>query len=369
MRMLHQLAAVSALATAVMLAGAGTALADPQDGSGNPVVPAVSDAVGVGSDTTEFPLDQLSIDYNATNPVGSKLYSWDATNPATGVHGDSIVTKSGAAAIPRPDGSSAGILALDNNVKSDGTHYDIDFARSSRGRQSSDPLKQAGGIVFVALARDAVSYATQATSNVPTNLSTAQLTSIYNCTQTTWPNIKPFLPQTGSGTRAFFLKAIGVTTPGACVNSTVQENDGTQALLNDAWAIVPYSVSKYIAQADHSAPLVGGTCTPTGTQNKFGCDKHGTMVLNSVNGIAPTSGVHPNRTINSSFVGTSYGRTVYDVVRYASTPDNIPAYLEPIFASKTATVPGWVCKAAPSTANTDLTNYGLLSSPLCGIGG
>jgi len=315
----------------------------------------------VGSDTTEFPLDQLMIDYNSSHSTGAKLYSWNATNPTTGAVGDSIVTKSGAAAIARPNGSSAGITALDNNVKTNGTNYDIDFARSSRGRQSTDPAKAAGGIQFVAMGKDAVTYATQSTTNVPTNLTTAQLASIYNCTQTTWPSIKPFLPQTGSGTRAFFLTAIGVTTPGSCVSSTVQENNGTQTGLNDPWAIVPYSVSKYIAEADHSAACGS---TPTGTQNQFGCDNHGTMVLQSVNGIAPTTTTTP-RTINTSFAATSYGRLVYNVARYDSgTTDHIPANLEPFFATATAGTPGWICSNA--TAKTDLTNYGLLLSPLCG---
>jgi len=97
-------------------------------------------------------LDQLSFDYNKSHSTGAKLYSWDAVNPTSGAVGDPIVTKSGCTSVPRPNGSSAGILALIANAKtSDGKHFCIDFARSSRPRNSTDPAKGAGGIVFDAV--------------------------------------------------------------------------------------------------------------------------------------------------------------------------------------------------------------------------
>jgi hypothetical protein len=90
-------------------------MADPPTG----VTPKETDVVGVGSDTIEFLFDQFSFDYNKTH-TGAHLYSWDATNPKTGAMGDNIVTKSGCSATPRPDGSSAGITALDANTKTSG---------------------------------------------------------------------------------------------------------------------------------------------------------------------------------------------------------------------------------------------------------
>jgi ABC-type phosphate transport system substrate-binding protein len=370
-KLIKLLSGVAAAATVAAIT-AGPALADPIGNNGKPVTPAASDVVGVGSDTIEYLLDQISVNYNATHS-GPHLYSWDATNPTTGAVGDKIALKSGCTKIARPNGSSAGISALDNNTKDGASHFCIDYARSSRGRAATDPAKGPGGILFVALAKDAVTYATRTASHggtdAPGNLSTAQLTKIYTCAVKNWNQvggknaaIHPFLPQTGSGTRAFFLKAINVTTPGTCVNSSVQENEGTNKLLNSANAIVPFSIAKYIAEVYHSAPCGK---KPTGTQNRFGCDTHGVLGLNKIDGKAPTTGKAPNVTINPGF-STAFIRTVYDVVRYAGTPDHIPGYLERFFASKNAKAKGYACN---TTAGTNaIKNYGFLPTPLCGSG-
>lgn len=391
MRVLTKLVAgaacVASAAAMALLPATGPAMADPIGNNGSAVTPHEFDVVGVGSDTIEFLLDQIMVDYNKAhttdNATHPHIFSWDATNPATGAVGDMIKVKAKCAKIARPDGSSAGILALTANTKtSDGKHHCIDFARSSRGRTSTDPPKARGGIEFVALAKDAVTYATQKTTNAPGNLTTAQLAAIYSCTATTWnqvggsstATIKPFLPQTGSGTRNFFLAAIGVATPGSCVDSSVQENQGVDTKLKSPNAIVPYSIGKFIAEKFHSADCLNSTCTPVNGkvchpasgQNKFGCDVHGTMKLNSINGTKPTTGTGKSTTINPRFTA-AFVRTVYDVVRYtAGTRDHIPGYLERFFASKTASTKGWVCNS--SKAHSDLINYGFLPSPLCGIG-
>jgi ABC-type phosphate transport system substrate-binding protein len=391
MRMLSKLLAGSAAAATLVALAAGPALADPPKG----VTPKATDVVGVGSDTTTFALDQLSHDYNASHKSGAKLYSWDALNPTTGAVGDPIVTKAGCASIPRPDGSSAGITALDANT-ADGTGFCIDFARSSRGRASTDPPYATGGIAFTALAGDAVTYATRSKAaggtNAPANLTTAQLASIYECNVTNWDQLTPpgpnatiaaFLPQSGSGTRSFFLTALGggVTpiTPGACVNSTVQENEGVDPQLNSPNAIVPFSVAKYIAEAYHSAKCIntdcspnssGVVCTPGTGQNLYGCDTHGVLTLDEINSTAPTTpwplpAKGAKVTINTGFTPL-FQRTVYDVVRYDSTTtDHIPAYLEKFFAAATAKTKGWVCSS--SAAKTDLKNYGFLVIANCGL--
>jgi phosphate transport system substrate-binding protein len=378
MRGIKRLVSAAVISVAAITAVAAPVMADPiNPHTGKGVTPAETDVVGVGSDTIEYLLDQLSYDYNRShakhNATHPYLYSWDATNPLNGKVGQLTKIKAGCSKIARPDGSSAGITALSANQKTrDGKHFCIDYARSSRARASTDPAKAKGGIEFVALARDAVAYATQKTSNAPTNLTTAQLAAIYNCTDTTWTQvggtssatIQPFLPQTGSGTRSFFLAAIGVATPGSCVNSSVQENEGTNSLLvGNANAIVPYSIAKYIAQVDHSAKCGK---KPTSKQNKFGCDEHGTMKLNSINGTKPTVGSGAGTTINPKFTAV-FTRTVYDVVRYApKTKDHIPGYLEPFFAAKNAKVKGWACGTKAGQA--DVRNYGFLATSLCGIG-
>jgi ABC-type phosphate transport system substrate-binding protein len=378
MRTLKKLLAAAAVAASATAMAVGPALADPINGSGKPVTPKETDVVGVGSDTLEFLMDQLSFDYNKSHATGPRLYSWDALNPKTGLT-DNIKEKAGCAVTPRPNGSSAGITALVTSPKtSDGKHFCVDYARSSRARKPSDPPKMVGGIVFVALAKDAVTYATNSTTNAPANLTTAQLTSIYNCTVTNWSQVggKPGtinaeLPQTSSGTRAFFLKAIGldVAGPGGCVKSIAEENEGINSVLKGANTIFPYSIGKFIAEKFHSAKCLNKTCTgspachPTATQNKFGCDTHGSMVLRSINGTKPTTGTGTKTVINSHF-SANFVRTVFAVVRWASTANNIPTYLQPFFAS--ATRHGWIC--GNSTAHKDLISYGFLPTPFCGTG-
>ncbi len=354
--------------------------------------PAENDAVGVGSDTIQNVFDQFSADYNAKlSSSATHLYSWDATNPNTGAIGDTINEKSGCTAIARPDGSSAGINQLKTfQTTSDGNFFCTSFARSSRARNSGDPAYAPGGVAFVDMAGDAVTYSTQATTNAPKTLTTAQLASIYNCTVTDWGQvggkagnpIHAFIPQPGSGTRSFFLSAIGVANPGSCVsddNGLLEENEGVNPVLNDPNAIFPYSIGKYIAEAFHSAKCANSSCTatngiacsPTGTQNLFGCNTHGTMVLKQINGIAPTTGKGKTTVINSSFPST-FQRILYEVVPYdPNTSDHIPGSeagapggvnLEPIFGAS-----GFVC--TNKTAQADLKNYGFLLTPLCGITG
>ena len=378
MRKLIQIAASTAIVvstTVLAMGAAGTALADPPAGT----TPKETDVVGVGSDTTEFLADQLAFDYNKSHATGPRLFSWDATNPKTGAIGDSITTKSGCSASPRPDGASAGITALLTNAKtSDGKHFCIDYVNNTRPRASTDPPKGPGGILFVTFGKDAISYATNATSNAPANLTTAQLNSIYTCTATTWnqvsgtstATIQAFLPQSGSGLRNAFLKDIGVATPGPCTNSSVQQNEGIDPqFANNPNAIVPYSVGKYIAQVFHSAKCLNATCTgsppckPTKTQNRFGCDAHGKFVLHSINGSKPMVGTGTSTSINPKYTPKLLLPLSF-VVRWASTPDNIPKYLEKFFAS--ASRHGWVCSS--STAAQDIHNYGDLTTPFCGTG-
>jgi ABC-type phosphate transport system substrate-binding protein len=381
--------AASLVAAAVLTGNAmGTALADPPSG----VIPQATDVVGAGSGTTQYLFDQLSHDYNSQHLTGVQLYSWDATNPATGQGGDPIATKGGCPAIPRPGGSSPGITALEQNTKDPSApgSYCIDFARSYRGPQSTDPPFGPGGIAFVTLAGDAVTYATRDAASggtkAPRSLTTAQLRAIYECQVTNWDQvggrnapIHAFLPQSGSDITSFFLTALGggVTpiTPGPCVSdggNTLQQNEGVNPLLNDPDAIVPYSVGAYLAQAFHSAACLKPGCTgspackPAGAQNLFGCDQHGVLRLNKISGTAPVTPWPPppscpQCTINTRFISLFQG-TIYDVVRYdPSTADHIPANLEPFLAASNASTPGWSC--TDPAAQTDIHDYGFALRP------
>ncbi|MEU8923490.1 substrate-binding domain-containing protein [Kitasatospora sp. NPDC048545] len=332
------LLAAAALATSVATVFAGTAVADPAG------LPNSQDIVGVGSDTTQAVLNQLAADYNATltNPSDPHLYSWDAIPSGT------ITTKSGATAITRPNGSGAGITALNAN-----TSATVDFARSSRAPQASDPTTDD----FVALAKDAVAWAAPATGNAPANLTTQNLKDIYTCTVTNWnqisaslPNatIKPFLPQASSGTRSFFLTTIGggtAVTPGACVTSGTQENQGSDPALADVNSVVPYSAAHYIGQVYFG--------------KGSGADVQGPLTIRSVDGVAPVDTV--NKTISSAFAATAYSRVVYNVFRDAewTATDAHGTALRAIFGKG-----GWICTKGAA----DIKSFGFLplSSFACG---
>ena len=376
MRIVSKLLVAATAAAAITAMVASPALADPPTG----VTPKPKDVIGVGSDTTESVFNQLSVDYNKTHTTG-KLYSFDATpQPST------IQTKSGSTncSIPRPFGSSQGIMALENTKTTTGGSPCIDYARSSRARGSGDPAT----ISFINLAGDAVTVATQPGSNAPANLlTTAVLTGIYNCTIQTWnqipgnsggstATIAAMLPQNGSGTRSFFLGAIGLTALGPCVSTsntvqgaaganaqTLEENEGIDPSLNTNTAnvIFPFSVGKWIAQKFHSAScgtvsqcFANETNCPNKTgKNLFGCDLHGTMVLDSVDGTKPTVGTGTGTVINKSFTSV-LRRLVFEVV--AAPAGTIPTKLKSYFGPT-----GFTCNSA--TATKDLKNYGFLALP------
>ena len=218
----HRIRVLAAAITAAVTLGTvatAPALADPPAGT----TPRDTDVVSAGANTTQYLFDQFAHDYNSAHKGGDPLwYGWDATNPTTGATGDPITTKAFCATIPRPNGSSAGIAALDTNAQPSGnaTNYCIDFARSSRGREATDPPYAPGGLAFVALAGDAVTWAARSATaggtDAPASLTPAQLLAIYECTDTNWDQvggknapIEAFLPQTSSGTRADFLTALG----------------------------------------------------------------------------------------------------------------------------------------------------------------
>jgi hypothetical protein len=247
-------------------------------------------------------------------------------------------------------------------------------------------------VAFVGLAEDAVTWATQATTNAPSSLSSAQLERIYNCTFTNWAQvggrpapIHPLLPQPGSGIREFFLTAIHLanpgTGPGPCVSDGrgfLQENEGVNLLLQDPDAIIPYSVAKFLTEEFRSnkcitrpscAPTVNGVvCKHTSGKNLFGCDTHGTMVLKKVNGLSPTVGAGPATKINPRF-SPDFLTTASEVVPWdPNTADHMPGpeagapgglNLEPLFG-----VNGWVCHSP--TAKQDLISYGFLTIRTCG---
>ncbi|MGK4583974.1 PstS family phosphate ABC transporter substrate-binding protein [Kitasatospora sp. HPMI-4] len=327
------LALTTALATAAV-----PAIADPS------VTPAAQDIVGTGSDTTQALLNQFSTDYNASltaagDTTSPRLYSWDATGSTT------ITPKTGATGINRPNGSGAGISALNAN-----TSATVDFARSSRAPQAGDLSTDD----FVAFAKDAVAWSAPATGNAPSALTTADLQGIYTCTITNWnqitdvpgytgpsATIKPFLPQTSSGTRSFFLSAIGggsAVTPGSCVTSGPEENEGTDQQLSDPNVTYPYSIGHFVGQLNG---------------HNSSSDNVGVLTLRTLDGVDPLTAAN---TINPAFAATGYSRVLYNVVRDAewNGTDAHAAALQAIFGTN-----GWVC----NSGRTDISSYGYLPLP------
>jgi ABC-type phosphate transport system substrate-binding protein len=349
--------------------------------------PGENDATGVGSDTITPLTDALAGGYNGTVAASAPHeYSWDAVNPITGAIGDSIAEKADCPSIPRPDGSSAGINQLATFTTSTSGPYCTNFARSSRPRGSSDPAFGPGGVAFVNLAGDAVTWSHQKTSNAPATLTPTQLNQIYTCSVTNWNQvggkngtIAPFLPQSGSGTLSFWLAAIGVTTPGPCVsnnNNVLEENEGVNPVLNTPNAIFPYSVGDYIAQSEHSDKCLNTACTAnssgvickhTPQKNQFFCDVTGTMALGQINGISPTTGSAGSETINTAFPST-FDRTLFNVVPYdPATTDHIPGATSPVGGvnlEKIFGATGYDCTSA--TAKSLITHYGFLNIATCG---
>ena len=389
MRVVSKIAVVAAAAATAIGVGLGPALADPPAG----VTPKLTDVVGVGSNTTTLVLDAIATSYDKTKPANN-LYSWDAVNPTTGATGDTIVTKGSSStdktcSIARPNGSSAGITALATTAK-DAGHPCIDYARSSRGPQSTDP----SGFVWVGFGKDAVTWVTTSkATGVPATLTAAQLNAIYSANTgkcLTWKSvggtstatIVPALPQTSSGTRSFFLGAIGVTTPGTCTvngsinipgdpnnpvpleeNTALSRKDSHGNFLtgnsfffaNNVNALYPYSVADWIAQ--QPAPHGGGHANSI-----FGST--GVTQPKEISGISPITVGSPD-TISTAFTSglatKVFTRVVYNVVPNAGTASNPkipPGPLTTIFGSS-----GVVCKDT-----TILKSYGFLTlGGLCGF--
>ncbi|MER5555070.1 hypothetical protein ABT001_25930 [Streptomyces sp. NPDC002793] len=233
---------------------------------------------GVGSDTTQDVTNALGLAVDN----GTLIASYNATGSAT------VKTRATGCQITRPNGSSAGITALNNAA--DNSTGCVDFARSSRG-----PAADGTDLTFIPFAEDQVTVAVRDDSALTADpdFTAAQLKSIYECTLTSLNGVAltPLLPQAGSGTRSFFLSSIGNPTPGSCVG-TMQEHNGVE--LNTAGDIAPYSVAQYNAQVGGAVP-----------------DRHGDTVLGLIGGdvisrdvynVVPTAEL-TDPVIASTFVG------------------------------------------------------------------
>lgn len=274
--------------------------------------PSVDDVVGVGSDTLQAGLDFIAGgdhlgDAGFNTGSYNKFISIDATadantrlaygvnglgsgtcTPGTGgtqgtgnantTHADkpctlnpTVVLREGTFPVQRPNGSGAGynLLAADTDTATGQGKGLVDFARRSSAAGASK------SVLFdsVQIGNDPLGMLTSSTSNAAKTLSIPQLKGIYECTITNWNQvggtagtIRPLVPQVGSGTRDYFLKAIGVTSPGLCVTA-VEENDpeAIDASGDPNNAVEPMSQSRlYLFQGK-----IGGTGASNGVGGYF----------------------------------------------------------------------------------------------------
>lgn len=306
--------AVAALALGASVVAPSQAKADPAFGTYALVNLA-------GSDTIQDLGNGLATAVNAR--AGEQLLaSWDAFGSTN------IQTEANGPLFLRPNGSTNGLRALSASANPDAYSWhvndvettqdipgQIDIARSSSG--FDDQLTD-GPLAYVPIARDAVTYATAASSEIPSGIplgletaaengtpeapATLSLKNIYNVkgylegqiggrdykfyagagssADPSFPKLHIYVPQEGSGTRAFFSGVMGID-PEELPNGVsdryaggqqVQEHDGS-ALVNDPLAIAPFSIAQYIAQTNSAATQVVDR-------------RHGAQ-LNAVDGLAP----------------------------------------------------------------------------------
>ncbi len=438
MRAIGKSAAVGAVAATlvgVCLSAAGPAMADPLK------TPTLTTLAGVGSDTVTPLFDNgtkaqpkgdapgtFVHDYNATKPT-FPVASWDAVDPSTGVAGANITTKAASSSdascsMPRPDGSSAGIAALDANqkdshsVSGQSSIYCLDYARSSRPPTTTTDNNNA----FVEFAKDAIAWSypkvSGKTNPQPKAMNLTDLENIYTCKWTNWDQIPGnskhkapigvVIPQNGSGTRATWLLQLGIpsTTVEPCwQNGTVtvsgktdviEENTGLSAGNKAQFTktqdfgttcakgcaptddIFPYSIGDWIAQTK-AAKGVGGHATSV-----WG---HGNMNLaESDSGTTAEEPTAKNSSgqlvINPKFPAHFY-RTLYAVTRNSCFNSSKPTGTAVCLPTTTPPAggvaypayeatglkaffgpSGWICKNA--TAAKDIASYGFTKDSSCG---
>ncbi|WP_405821149.1 Ig-like domain repeat protein [Streptomyces sp. NBC_01390] len=305
--------------TAAMVAAAvvsGTlALASPASADPTPAG-TFRQLVGVGSDTTQDVLNALAGDtvndtsYAASavkSTAGAGLASYDAIGSAT------IQTRSGGTTFNRPNGSGPGRTALSMSLTGDlfpngqgvAIKGQVDFARSSGG-----PSVSGTALTYIPFARDAVGVAVRGTGL--DSLTVDQLHDVYAAGSDHKVNgqtVHPVLPQSGSGTRKFFLGAIGLNENTVDPSiATTQENQADTALTADG-TLVPFSVGSWIAQNNNIAPDHSKAAVAAGAHLAsvtLPGDTGATSPVTTVNGkLSPVGGYYENAT---------FGRDVYNVV-------------------------------------------------------
>lgn len=330
--------------------------------------------VGAGSDTTQWVMDQLVKDYDATspsvaaadydacigntsanapglgdNPDGSGFpCGADNTGTKDGVaRSESVVDPAATGNLPNSSGSGRTLL----ETPADDLFNDVAYARSSGPIGTADAAQ---GLEALPFAVDKIVVATHPGGPAPASLTGQQVLKIFNGTYTNWDQvggknapIHPYMPKSGSSTlNAFESFLAGL--------DGVNEAPGTD---ND-------SASHSAAKQNWQGPgKVTNANWNTGTVNVEEHDP--SVIINDPNAIEPFSygraqlanGKAQNVRIEG---GWSEDRELYNVVRTkaiagaTTTPflyGSDGNALESLFSNT-----GWICSNA--TAKTDINNAG-----------
>jgi phosphate transport system substrate-binding protein len=321
----------------------------------------------VGSGTTQDVMDAIAMQYDASSQATADngyLIDTPATLPSGSssfVQGDNICfdfSYTNPGNLP-PNGSSAGITAVENSAEGNGC---TDGARSTRGAQPGDNPNDE----FWAFAKDAVSWVRFTASHAPANLTQAQLRSIYECTNagepalTNWQQvggtsgpIVRYLPPAGSDTVASFETKVlglssaqqGVLDDTACNDrpKRVEENEGVSVASSDLPnAILPFSFAQWKAQSKNVVT-----------------DRRNGALLGKINSVAPTV-----TTISNGMFVARYW--VYNVL-VPGIPASESATARKIVGMPSSRVPGYLC-GANTGAQHVIAQYGFVTNPVGATG-
>ena len=302
--------AAGAGALSLALALMPTAQADPPAGTYRALA-------GGGSDTTQTLMNAVA---DVVTVDGAKvLASYDAIGTEKVTTKDPAVNPA-CQDITRPNGSTAGRDALQNSLLAGNNCWQWARSSSSKGTYTSSI-----SMAWIPFATDALTFAVRSDGDVPTQLTKAEIVSIFRCENDAY---QPALVQVGSGTRNSWLDYVGIPrdfTPsqypclvpekdgGTFPGDLPQEHDGRELKKNQ---IMPYSAAVYQAQLWKSAP-----------------DRRGMAVIGVIDGVAPT-------VLNTEFSGL---RNVNNIVPSALADDST-SLIYRVFVG----VNSEVCKAKPT---------------------
>ncbi|GIG56683.1 hypothetical protein Lfu02_10550 [Longispora fulva] len=259
----------------LVVAAASPAAADPPPGR-------YPQLVGLTTDVTDNLTEGLS---GVLGTDGSLIGGWASGG------GGAIQTRPTGCVFPRPVNGPEALAALRAaNGEFGGVFHGVDIT-GCVDFLSTTTAADVPGYTSIPYAVDAVTYAINQDSDLPSNLTYTQLQRVYRCLNTGFGGtpVTPVLPRVGSGTRAFWLSRMGVTEADIAagdypclrtVDGTVPDNDGAVLVGHDDY-LMPYLVSRYVAQAG-SATILASTGVTV-------ADRRGPAVLGSVDNVSPTT--------------------------------------------------------------------------------